>query len=206
MPKKFLAGLGLAFIVLSLIRLWPHPPLSSYAPSSTAVLAADGSLLRLTLAADQQYRLWVPLKDISPTLVDAVKLQEDQWFYWHAGINPLALLRGYLGTRGFMAADRLNLFPDGRLARACGIVTVRQRPGTAHGTVFVTLEDETGPVNVIVWPSLVDTQRKELLGSSLLGVYGIWQSHQGVRSLVAKRLVDLSGLLGKLNTESRNFH
>ena len=120
--------------------------------------------------------------------------------------HPLALLRGYLGTRGFMAADRLNQFPDGRLARAAGIVTVRQRPGTAHGTIFVTLEDETGPVNVIVWPSLVDAQRKELLGSSLLGVYGIWQSHQGVRSLVAKRLVDLSGLLGKLNTESRNFH
>jgi error-prone DNA polymerase len=120
--------------------------------------------------------------------------------------HPLALLRGYLGTRGFMAADRLNQFPDGRLARAAGIVTVRQRPGTAHGTIFVTLEDETGPVNVIVWPSLVDTQRKELLGSSLLGVYGIWQSQQGVRSLVAKRLVDLSGLLGKLNTESRNFH
>lgn len=92
-PYALIALCILSSLVIGL-RLFPHPPLSSYAPSSTAVLAADGSLLRLTLAADQQYRLWVPLKDISPTLVDAVKLQEDQWFYWHAGINPLALLRG----------------------------------------------------------------------------------------------------------------
>ena len=120
--------------------------------------------------------------------------------------HPLALLRSYLTTRGFMPANVLNDYPEGRLARACGIVTVRQRPGTAKGTVFVTLEDETGPVNVIVWPSLVESQRKELLGSSLMGVYGIWQSHQGVHHLVAKRLVNLSSLLGELPTESRNFH
>ena len=68
------------------------------------------------------------------------------------------------------------------------------------------LEDEPGRVHVIGWPSLADAQRREVLGSSLQGVCGVWQSHQGVRSLVAKRLVDLSGLLGKLNTESRNFH
>ena len=58
------------------------------------MLGADGSLLRLTLALDEQYRLWIPLKDISPTLIDAVKLQEDQWFYWHIGVNPLSISRG----------------------------------------------------------------------------------------------------------------
>lgn len=85
----------LLVVVLSMIiRLFPHARLSAVAPSSTAVLAADGSLLRLTLASDEQYRLWIPLKDMSPTLVDAVKLQEDQWFYWHFGINPLSLFRG----------------------------------------------------------------------------------------------------------------
>lgn len=76
------------------VRLWPHSPLSAFAPSSTAVLAADGTLLRLTLAEDEQYRLWVPLENISPTLIEAVKLQEDRWFYWHPGINPPALVRG----------------------------------------------------------------------------------------------------------------
>ena len=79
---------------LIIIRLWPHAPLASYAPSSTAVLAADGSLLRLTFASDEQYRLWISLKDISPTLVEAVKLQEDLWFYWHIGVNPLSISRG----------------------------------------------------------------------------------------------------------------
>ena len=79
---------------LIILRLWPNAPLASYAPSSTAVLAADGSLLRLTLASDEQYRLWIPLKDISATLIEAVKLQEDQWFYWHIGVNPLSISRG----------------------------------------------------------------------------------------------------------------
>ena len=57
----------------------------------------------------------------------------------------------------------------------CGIVTVRQQPQTAKGTIFVTLEDETGPVNVIVWKSLREAQRAELLHSRLLAVYGVWQ-------------------------------
>ena len=90
--KTFFAAL----LVLALValRLYPHAPLSAFAPSSTAVLAADGSLLRLTLASDEQYRLWIPLSAISPTLIDAVKLQEDQWFNWHFGVNPFSLMRG----------------------------------------------------------------------------------------------------------------
>ena len=106
----------------------------------------------------------------------------------------------------FIAAANLNRFNNGQLARGCGIVTVRQRPGTAKGVVFVTLEDETGNVNVIIWPSLVKQQRKEVMGASLLGVYGVWQCQNNVRNLIAKRLVDLSHLLGELGTRSRNFH
>jgi penicillin-binding protein 1C len=83
-----------ALLLLVALRLAPHPPLSAFAPSSTAVLAADNSLLRLTLAQDEQYRLWVPLERISPRLIKAVQLQEDRWFYWHPGVNPPALLRG----------------------------------------------------------------------------------------------------------------
>jgi error-prone DNA polymerase len=89
--------------------------------------------------------------------------------------------------------------------RTAGIVIGRQRPDTASGVVFVTLEDETGNVNVIVWPSLLEKQRREVLGASLLGVYGIWQREGEVRHLVAQRLVDLSHLLGGLSTVSRNF-
>ncbi|OWW19827.1 error-prone DNA polymerase [Noviherbaspirillum denitrificans] len=121
------------------------------------------------------------------------------------GRHPLALLRPLLLKRRFLPAEVLNTFADRQPARACGLVTVRQRPATASGTVFVTIEDETGPVNVIVWPALVDSQRKELLASHLLGVFGIWQCEGKVRNLVAKRLVDLTHLLGSLETRSRDF-
>jgi error-prone DNA polymerase len=72
--------------------------------------------------------------------------------------------------------------------------------------VFVTLEDETGNVKVVIWPSLVEQQRKEVMGASLLGVYGIWQYQNNVHNLVAKRLVDLPHLVGKLGTRNGNFH
>ncbi|MDB5769053.1 MAG: polymerase alpha subunit [Collimonas fungivorans] len=122
------------------------------------------------------------------------------------GRHPLTLLRPQLNAQRFRSAEVLNTFRSGQLARACGIVTVRQRPGTAKGVVFVTLEDETGTVNVIVWPDLADSQRKELRGSKLMGVNGTWQSQEGVRHLVAQHLIDMSPMLGKLYTTSRDFH
>ncbi|MBB5399337.1 MULTISPECIES: error-prone DNA polymerase [Paraburkholderia] len=119
--------------------------------------------------------------------------------------HPLELLRPQLLANRLMPAATLRTYRDGRLARACGLVTVRQRPGTAKGVVFVTLEDETGNVNVIIWPGLLEKQRKEALGATLLAVYGTWQCQGEVRHLVAQRLVDMSHLLGKLQTTSRNF-
>ena len=121
------------------------------------------------------------------------------------GRHPLELLRPQLLANRLMPASTLRDYPDGRLARGCGIVTVRQRPGTAKGVIFVTLEDETGNVNVIVWPSLLERQRKEVLGASLLAVYGVWQCEGEVRHLVAQRLVDLSHLLEGLQSTSRDF-
>jgi error-prone DNA polymerase len=121
------------------------------------------------------------------------------------GRHPLALLRARLLAQRFLPAEQLRHFKQGQLARACGIVTVRQRPATAKGVLFVTIEDETGNVSVIVWPALVEQQRREVLGASLLGVYGVWQREGDVRHLVAKRLVDLSHLMGRLDTSSRDF-
>lgn len=120
--------------------------------------------------------------------------------------HPLALLREALRARRFETAQVLHTYPDRRLARACGLVTVRQRPGTAKGTIFVTIEDETGAVNAVIRPELIENQRKELLGASLLGIYGVWQNVNQVRHLIASRLVDLTPLLGALNTRSRDFH
>ncbi|RKT20430.1 DnaE-like error-prone DNA polymerase [Paraburkholderia sp. RAU2J] len=121
------------------------------------------------------------------------------------GRHPLELLRPQLRANRLMPAATLRTYRDGQLARGCGLVTVRQRPGTAKGVMFVTLEDETGNVNVIVWPSLLERQRKEALGASLLAVYGTWQCQGEVRHLVAQRLVDMSHLIGGLVTASRNF-
>lgn len=122
------------------------------------------------------------------------------------GRHPLSFLRARLSRMRFIPSDVLLSFSNGQLARGCGIVTVRQRPETAKGVVFITIEDEAGTVNVICWSSLVEQQRREVMGAQLLGVYGIWQSENNVRHLVAKRLVDLSHLLGELDTRSRDFH
>ncbi|KWR90519.1 error-prone DNA polymerase [Cupriavidus sp. IDO] len=120
--------------------------------------------------------------------------------------HPLTLLRRRLDAMKFVTAQQLARYGNGRRARACGIVTVRQRPSTASGTIFASIEDETGTVNVILWPDLVERQRKEVLGATLLGVIGTWQRQGDVRHLVAQELVDLSPLLGRLLVASRDFH
>lgn len=92
--QNWLAGFALIAAILVGCRLWPHPPLHDAFPQSTAVYDDAGHLLRLTLASDGQFRLWVPYEDISPQLVDAVLLHEDRWFWWHPGFNPWGLARG----------------------------------------------------------------------------------------------------------------
>ncbi len=120
--------------------------------------------------------------------------------------HPMALLRAELESFKVQSAAMLNAQARaGQLARASGLVTHRQQPGTAKGVVFVTLEDETGTVNVIVWPAVAAAQRTPLLGSSLLTVYGIWQRQGEVRHLVARTLVDHTPMLQGLVTRSRDF-
>ncbi|MDG0026685.1 error-prone DNA polymerase [Trinickia sp. Y13] len=186
------------------------------------VLADANALSRL--AGNRREALWhsvaaVPEKDMlaaavgtddTPALGAPTEGQNIVADYRSSGLtlrrHPLALLRARLLEKRLMPAAKLNGYRNGQPARGCGIVTVRQRPGTAKGVIFMTLEDETGNVNVIIWPSLLEKQRKEVLGASLLAVYGVWQCQGQVRHLVAKRLVDLSHLLGGLQSESRNFH
>jgi error-prone DNA polymerase len=116
--------------------------------------------------------------------------------------HPLALLRSRLAVFKVSTSAELQHFRDGQLARASGLVTHRQRPATAKGVIFVTLEDDTGPVNVIVWPQVAEAQRTPLLTARLLTVYGIWQRQGEVRHLVARRLVDHSALLRELDADA----
>ncbi|MDP1690558.1 MAG: error-prone DNA polymerase [Burkholderiaceae bacterium] len=120
--------------------------------------------------------------------------------------HPLALLRSRLAQRGWKSADQLAQLKDGAATWACGIVTMRQQPETAKGVIFVTLEDETGSVNIIVWRHVRERQRAALLRSRLLAVAGQWQARDGSTHLIARRLVDMTPWLGELATRSRDFH
>jgi len=106
-----------------------------------------------------------------------------------------------------MTARDLEGIENGEQVSHCGIVTLRQQPETAKGMIFLTLENETGVAQVIVWKSLRDVQRHELLGARLMAVHGTWQREGAVKNLVAVRLKDLTPWLGRLAaaTVSRDF-
>ncbi|MDB6082521.1 MAG: dnaE2, partial [Gammaproteobacteria bacterium] len=120
--------------------------------------------------------------------------------------HPLALLRDALMKRDVIPNRELWEQPNGRAVTAAGLVITRQRPGSASGVTFVTLEDETGYVNLIVWERVATEQRAALLESRLLLVHGTLQREGDVMHVIARRLTDLSELLGDLAVASRNFH
>ena len=194
-----------------------------------ALAAADALL---SLAGHRRQQVWeasaqvkppellrdAPVNEVPIELPPAKEGEEIVFDYASLGFtlrrHPLALLRGQLAQRKLLNAEQLAKLPNGRRVSACGIVTVRQQPQTANGTIFVTLEDETGPVNVIVWKSVRESQRDALLRSKLLAVHGTWQrdveSGGQVCHLIAETLEDLTPMLGRLGstprTSSRDFH
>jgi error-prone DNA polymerase len=121
------------------------------------------------------------------------------------GRHPLALLRRRLDAMRLMTAAAVAATRHEQRVRTAGLVITRQRPASAAGVTFVTLEDETGYLNLIVWESLAKRQRRALVGARLLGVEGKVQREGEVLHIVAERLFDHSALLGGLVTESRDF-
>jgi error-prone DNA polymerase len=186
------------------------------------VLAAAGALA--TITGHRRAAVWEvtgveprpPVLDNAPILDLAPKLQmptegEDLVADYASlgltlGRHPVALLRRRLDAMRMASAAELRRMPHGRLTRAAGLVIGRQRPDTASGVIFVTLEDETGMINVVVWNRVAETQRRALLGSKLMAVHGVVEREGEVVHLVAGRLVDHSHLLGRLTTRSRDFH
>jgi DNA-directed DNA polymerase III PolC len=120
--------------------------------------------------------------------------------------HPLALLRDKLRRRGVVPTQELWEWPNGKMVITAGLVITRQRPGSAGGVTFVTMEDETGYVNLIVWNRVAIEQRAALLESRLLEVHGKLQREGDVQHVIAQRLIDLSSMLGDLVVASRNFH
>ena len=121
------------------------------------------------------------------------------------GRNPLALLRSELQRQGFVTAEDLRDMAEHDPVRIAGLVITRQRPGSAGGVIFVTLEDETGYVNLIVWPQVAERQRRALLGSRLLAVRGRIQRQGDVLHVIVSRAEDRSAALGTLTVHSRDF-
>ncbi len=157
--------------------------------------------------------------DEAPLALAPMSEGEDIVFDYQAlgltlGRHPLELLRARLARRGLLASTQLQLLSHGKSVAACGIVTVRQQPVTAKGVMFVSLEDEGGTVNVIVPKALRERQRQAVLQSRLLAVWGNWQRNEDpahppgrgpVCNLLARRVLDLSPLLGRLASSSRDF-
>ena len=190
-----------------------------------ALASADALL---SLSGHRRQQVWdAAALTSAPALLKSVAVNEpvlnlppaalgEEVFFDYAALglslrsHPVALLRPQLARMRLRTAAQLRDLPDGRLVRAGGIVVMRQQPQTAKGVTFVTLEDETGSVNVIVWKSLKDRQRNVLLRARLLAVSGVWQrdveSGGEVRHLIAQSLQDLTPLLGGLRTASREFH
>jgi error-prone DNA polymerase len=164
-----------------------------------------------TLAVDPATRLELPAVQAPPPLL-AIPTEGEEIVADYATLgltlrrHPLALLRDRLRKKSIKSATEVANSRNGQWIRAAGIVTCRQRPATASGVIFVTLEDETGYVNLVVWNAVADRQRKELLGARLLAVYGEVQKQGRVVHIIARRLVDLSPMLGRLATSSHDFH
>jgi error-prone DNA polymerase len=154
--------------------------------------AADRAAGRLTAE--------VPEAAFSPPAMNAgSEVVED---YVSIGLSlkahPVSFLRAALLRKGCIAAAGLDRARDRARLRAAGIVLSRQRPGSAKGVMFITIEDETGPINVIVWPSLFERHRRVVLGAGMIGVEGQLQREGSVCHLVAHRLIDLTGALHRI--------
>ena len=144
-----------------------------------------------------------------PMLKAPTEGQEVLADYQHLGLSlrrhPLALLRDRLTSVGLQTAGEVLQLTDGAVVHAAGLVITRQRPSSASGVIFVTIEDETGYLNLVVWERIAERQRQVLLGATLLGVHGEVQREGAVVHIVARQLSDHSGLLGELPTRSRDF-
>ena len=183
-------------------------------------LAAAGALESLSGNRHQSYwaamgveQPWTlgdaPLLEPQPLLAKPTEGQDIVADYASIGLtlkrHPLAVLREQLNRRRVTSAESLAGAPDETRVRVAGLVTHRQRPGSAKGATFITLEDETGLINIIVWKDLGERQRRQMLKSQLLAVTGEVQRDGDVVQVLARSLEDFTPLLGRLSAQSRNF-
>jgi len=151
-----------------------------------------------------------PLGEGRPLLASPTERQSIVADYASLGLtlgrHPLALLRERLRAEHIASAAELAALAHGSRVRFAGLVLLRQHPANAHGVTFMTLEDETGQVNLIVWRNVGETQRRPMVESRLLEVRGRLQRQGEIQHLVAEQLIDRSALVADLAAGSRDFH
>jgi len=145
--------------------------------------------------------------------------------YDHLGLSlrahPVAFLRADLRRRGLVTCAEAMAARDGQWCETAGLILVRQRPGSAKGVLFITLEDETGIANLVIWPKLFETNRRVILSATMLAARGVIQRESEVVHLIVHKVTDLSNALAAigardiaiedaspraLRLKSRNFH
>jgi error-prone DNA polymerase len=184
---------------------------------------ADADALR-SLSGDRHQARWDVEGIAAPTAIfgqaritdEQVELKQASLFddvvadYRRVGLSlkahPVSLVRAQLRARRVLSSLEVTQRPDGARIRTAGLVTVRQRPQTASGVTFVTLEDETGIVNLVIWLRVAEAQRRTLLESRLLAIDGRVQRADGIQHVVVERLHNYNTLLAELSTHSRDFH
>jgi len=137
--------------------------------------------------------------DLPPMLLGEHIVEDYRTIGLSLKAHPVALLREELSSRRVIKAEQLTQVRNGERVRVAGLVLVRQRPGTASGVIFMTLEDETGIANIVVWPKLFEQYRREVLGGRLVAIEGPVQSESGVIHVIAERVHDYTPLLAKLS-------
>ncbi|MDR6758683.1 error-prone DNA polymerase [Mycoplana sp. BE70] len=160
-------------------------------------------------AAEREARSIAEIQEPEVSLASMTEGREVVEDYAHIGLSlrqhPVSFLRQDLNSKGIVTCAQAAAERDGRWLMAAGLVLVRQRPGSAKGVMFMTLEDETGIVNAVIWPSLFERQRRLVLSSSVLAINGKIQREGDVVHLVAQRLFDLSADMGKLGEKDSAF-
>lgn len=209
--------------------MWRH----SGVPAASLVELAEADAFKPSLELERRDALWAikALRDEPLPLFAAAAEREEKAIaeqqepevelrqmteghnviedYGHVGLtlrdHPIAFLRQDLARRNMVTCEEAMEARDGRWLWAAGLVLVRQKPGSAKGVMFITIEDETGPANIVVWPKVFERQRRVVLGASMMGINGKIQREGDVVHLIAEQLFDLTGDLSGLADRDTNF-
>ncbi len=176
--------------------LLPSPSLSQQA--RLGELATQNVRIRKRMRMGRGDAVATGEPELPPLREEEVVTEDYSTFGLSLRNHPMAFMRGCLRTKETVTAAALKTLPDGRRVKIAGLVLFRQRPGTAKGTIFVTIEDETGTANLIVWPKIAAQYRRAVFGAKVLLCEGVLQKESNVIHVVSRHLTDWTAMLKDL--------